>query len=297
MAHQGEPCYNLPYIYTFDASIDEKRLAEAVVSALKLHPYLLGHISLNDAGEPVITVDDEDVPHVDVRTVEEIEQEQWKLLQPFDLLADSLVRAQVLRSPEAVYLFLDMHHIVCDGTTMRLLLDDIENYYTGQPVEAEARSAAEVARDEAERRAGEEYQTQKQWYASHYDCAEVDTRLIPDVITAQPAREASVMRKMQVGVDEVATFATEQNTYKSNFFTCALGLLLARYNNENEAVFTTIYHGRTDKRLRRTAGMFVKTFPIYLKLDKDATVQQALAQSEELMSGCRSNDLYSFAEV
>lgn len=297
MAHQGEPCYNLPYIYTFDASIDEKRLAEAVVSALKLHPYLLGHVSLNDAGEPVITVDDEAVPHVDARTVEEIEQEQWKLLQPFDLLADSLVRAQVLRSPEAVYLFLDMHHIVCDGTTMRLLLDDIENYYTGQPVEAEARSAAEVARDEAERRAGEEYQTQKQWYASHYDCAEVDTRLIPDVITAQPPREASVMRKMQVGVDEVATFATDQNTYKSNFFTCALGLLLARYNNENEAVFTTIYHGRTDKRLRRTAGMFVKTFPIYLKLDKDTTVQQALAQSEELMSGCRSNDLYSFAEV
>ncbi len=40
IAHQGEPCYNIPYLYTFDGSLDAERLCRAVESAVAVHPTL-----------------------------------------------------------------------------------------------------------------------------------------------------------------------------------------------------------------------------------------------------------------
>ena len=297
MGHKGELCYNLPYIYTLDKDIDERRLKEAVETAIKAHPYLLGRVSLNDAGDPVITVDDEATIEVDVCTVDDIDGEAVALTRPFDLLNDCLVRAHVRRTPEHLYLFLDVHHLVADGTTQKLLLNDFEDAYNGLPVVGEEITAGEVAQDEADRRATDDYRADKEWYAAHYDCGDVDTRLIPDVLQDKPYGEGFVKREAAVSVAEVEAYCREHGTFKSNFFTCALGVLLSRYNNEDEAVFTTIYSGRKDKRLAHTAGMFVRTFPIYYKATAETTVDEALKNCRDLMTGCRERDLYAYAEL
>ena len=58
MAHQGEVCYNIPYLYTFDGSLDEQRLCQAIEAAVMAHPTLFTRIELGDDGEPVQTIDD-----------------------------------------------------------------------------------------------------------------------------------------------------------------------------------------------------------------------------------------------
>ncbi|MBR4366216.1 MAG: hypothetical protein IKP43_05490, partial [Bacteroidaceae bacterium] len=50
--HSGEICYNLPYLYTLDKSLDEGRLLKAVETAVKAHPTLFTRIAIDDNGEP-----------------------------------------------------------------------------------------------------------------------------------------------------------------------------------------------------------------------------------------------------
>jgi hypothetical protein len=50
--HQGEVCYNLPYLYTLDGSLDGDRLCRAIESAVAAHPTLFTRIALDDNGEP-----------------------------------------------------------------------------------------------------------------------------------------------------------------------------------------------------------------------------------------------------
>jgi hypothetical protein len=40
IAHQGEICYNLPYLYILDGSLDEEKLKTAVETAVAAHPTL-----------------------------------------------------------------------------------------------------------------------------------------------------------------------------------------------------------------------------------------------------------------
>ena len=58
MAHQGEACYNIPYLYTIDGSLDEERLCRAVQKAVAAHPTLFTRMELTPDGEPVQTIDD-----------------------------------------------------------------------------------------------------------------------------------------------------------------------------------------------------------------------------------------------
>jgi len=57
MEHQGEACYNIPYLYTFDGSLDGQRLCQAVEAAVAAHPTLFTRIELGDDGEPMQTID------------------------------------------------------------------------------------------------------------------------------------------------------------------------------------------------------------------------------------------------
>ena len=55
--HIGEICYNLPYLYLLDRSLDAARLLEAIRQAVLSHPTLFTRIELTDDGEPRQVID------------------------------------------------------------------------------------------------------------------------------------------------------------------------------------------------------------------------------------------------
>ena len=127
MTHQGEPCYNLPYIYVLDGSLDADRLCRAIETALTAHPVLFSHITTDAQGEPLLTLDTDEVKlHVEVEPIQDIEAEKAQLVQPFDLGHDRLFHVRLMRDAAHFYYFIDLHHIVADGTSMQLLLRDID---------------------------------------------------------------------------------------------------------------------------------------------------------------------------
>ena len=54
--HPGEAYYNIPYLYTFDGSLDEDRLETAIETAVATHPTLLTRIGVDEHGDPIQTV-------------------------------------------------------------------------------------------------------------------------------------------------------------------------------------------------------------------------------------------------
>ena len=44
--------------------------------------------------------------------------------------------------------------------------------------------------------------------------------------------------------------------------------MLAKLNGSEEALFASIYNGRTRTETLRIMGMLVKTYPVYVSIDK-----------------------------
>ena len=296
-SHVGEPYYNLPYIYELDRSLDEQQLLGAIEAAFKAHPTLFTRIELNNEGEPLQTLD---IEHEEwslaVREIQDIEQEKSRLVTPFDLYGGRLFHVEVMRNSEHYYLFLDYHHIIVDGTSMQIMLQDIDKAYRGESIAPEELTLMQVAEAEASERESAAFEAGKQWYAQNFDCGDTFTPLMPDVEDTVHS-EASMVRTLAIDMDEVNRYCAANGVFKSTLFTTAYSFLLAKFNNDQESLFTTVYNGRPDKRFARSVGMTVKTLPVYAKFTPDTTVLELLRQGQEQMSGCREHHIYSYSDV
>ena len=297
VGHQGEICYNLPYLYILDRSLDGERLRQAVETAVKAHSTLFTRIELNEDGEPVQTIDmDQETWTLEMEDVDDIEQKKTELVVPFNIYGDRLFHIRLLRDDSHYYLFIDYHHIIVDGTSMSLMLEDINKAYGHEAIAQEELTLAETAADEEEKRQSPAFEEAKKWYAAHFDCGDTFTQLIPDL--ENPIHcEGSLLRTLHTDMARVETFCKEHGIFKSTLFTSAYAFLLAKYNNEQESLFCTVYNGRSDKRMAHTVGMFVKTLPVYAKFTADTTVMDFLQAGQEQMSGCREHDIYSYSDV
>ena len=131
VAHQGEACYNLPYLYVLDGSLDGDKLCRAIETAVAAHPTLFTRIELNNDGDPLQTIDDTEtftlnIEHGTLKIEDGGTFNGQSLITPFDIYKDRLFHIRLLKDAEHFYFFLDIHHIIGDGTTMKVMLSDID---------------------------------------------------------------------------------------------------------------------------------------------------------------------------
>ena len=53
VGQEDKPCYNTPYFYILDGSLDAARLCKAVETTVATHPTLFTRIELDSEGEPL----------------------------------------------------------------------------------------------------------------------------------------------------------------------------------------------------------------------------------------------------
>ncbi len=282
IAHQGEVCYNLPYLFVLDGSLNEETLKTAIETAVRAHPTLFTRIALNEQGDPQQTIDDSETFTLQV--------------EHFDIYNDRLFHIRLLKDSDHFYLLLDIHHLICDGVSLNVMLTDIESAYSGKALESETMTMQEVAIAEDEARKTPVFEEAKQWYAQNFDCGDTFTQLIPD--RDEPERsEASLTRVLSTNKERVEAFCKANGLYKNTLFTAAYAFLLAKFNNEQESLFTTVYNGRTDQHFLHSVGMTVKTLPVYAKFTDETSVLDFLMVCQTQLTGCREHDIYTYADL
>ena len=296
VGQEDKPCYNTPYFYILDGSLDAARLCKAVETTVATHPTLFTRIELDSEGEPLQTIQHDETFSLHVEEVTDIEAVKPQLIVPFKIVGDRLFHIRLFRDSQHFYLFIDIHHIINDGTSLKTILSDIDKAYKGEPLEPEILTMADVAAAEAPLRQSPAFEEAKRWYASQFDCSDTYTPLLPDLDSPQQS-EAHLLRTLSLDPDRLDAFLKDNGIFKSNFFTSVYAFLLAKYTGGQEALFTTVYNGRTDKRFLHSVGMTVKTLPVYAKFTNDTTVIDFLRQGQEQMSGCRQHDIYSFIDI
>ena len=297
VSHENEIFYNLPFLFVFDGSLDADRLCRAIETTIKAHPTFFTRIGVTDEGEPFQSVDMEKEDFsLTVEQVIDLDAEKQKFIEPFKLYGGRLFHTKVLRDANHIYWLFDMHHIISDGTSYNIIISDVEKAYNGETLAPEEMSMRELAFAEAEMRKTPAFEEGKQWYAQNFDCGDTFTQLLPDRdIPGQS--DAHLVRILNIDMDRVNAFCKDNNIKKSAFFTTAYAYLLAKYNNDQESLFNTVYNGRTEPKFQHSVGMTVKTLPVYSKFTDETTVLDFMKANQEQMDGCRKHDIYSYTDL
>jgi hypothetical protein len=128
--------YNVPVRVELRGVLNHERLEQSLNQLLLRHEVLRSSFREVD-GQPVQQVSEAltlELPLLDVSGSEAERIAAEEVLQPFDLEQAPLLRARLLRRTEDNHLLLlTLHHAVCDGWSLGVLLKEVAAYYEHGP--------------------------------------------------------------------------------------------------------------------------------------------------------------------
>ena len=290
-ANMGSTIYNIPYLLKLDKKVDLDRLAKVIDSTVEAHPYLKTRLFMSDEGEVLQKRDD--TLSYKTQIINGMNKET--LVRPYMLFNEQLFRFELYRTCDGNYLFLDIHHIIADGTSLGIIINDINRAYSGEKLETEKYTSYDLALDNKDALAGDAYKNAENYYKSVFEKTGGSINFYPDKSGALPTAELYHRETSEFSVQDVKDFCKKQGITENVFFISAFGITLGKYNFRKDAVFTTIYHGRNDSRLSETVGMLVKTLPVYC--DFSGNAKDCLAGVQQQLIDSMNNDIYPFSQI
>lgn len=287
--------YNIPVLYEFSKNVSIDKLINAIKTAINNHPYLKGTLFLlddasiaikrNDDKEVVVDIINVDGDKVDIRP------------EPFDLLKDNLYRVKIYLSEDKNYLLLDTHHILSDGTSLAVLLEDINLAYNDQPLEKEKLTGFDYALKERKESTPEELKKQKDYYQNLL--SDIESMSLPrkDYNLPKESFYRSYETVIDLDIDSLNKFNEKHHITSNIFFNAVFAYTLMKFNGVDSSLYTTIYNGRSSLKLTRSVVMLVKTLPLFIRKQNNQDILSYIKDVKKQLEDTQEKTLYSFSEL
>ena len=289
MQHPKSTRYNLPNYIFMPLSVTRERVVSAVQKLLESFPELHTRFVVGEQGE-IRQWSDMSMPiPVFSRKCTDAELQTYisdGFVRPFDPLgSEPLFRVEVVETEKDICLLSDGFHGIVDGMSFApILTTAFATIFEGGSVEPQPYGLYQAAEDEVATFSTPLYQRAKAYYAEKFAGQEMATLSHAKSGTIGQMGRCKAIVSRSVCDDWCREYGVQPNL----LFQAAFGHVMSVLTRKEKVAYSTVNHGRMDKRLRSCVGMFVKTVPMLA----DAAPSQRVidfvrSQRAELMSTIR----------
>ncbi|HXA86027.1 MAG TPA: condensation domain-containing protein, partial [Candidatus Dormibacteraeota bacterium] len=308
--------YNMPAAVQIQGDLDTATLEKALNEIVRRHDTLHSNFVLLDQAlvKCVSPVEAFSVPLVDLRQLPEEERyprarqlARAESQHPFDLEQDWPVRFALVRLGNADHvLLLTMHHIVSDGWSIGVLMQEFAALYTAyhhglpSPLSELSIQYADYARWQRELlelgKLGEEIQ-----YWTERLKGVVSPLPLP-TDRPRPAQQSFRGAHASAALDSLlsnalSALARRENVTIFMLLLAAFKVLLARYSGQNDIVIGTPLAGRTSVETEKLIGLFVNTLVVRTDLGGNPTFIEVLSRTREASLGAFAHQTIPFEKL
>ena len=294
MKNPTSTLYNIPMRAKLPLEISDEDLRAAVSQVVNNHPELFVHFRTNDTGVEQVVENQE--LKVESQELKEAELEAYRaeFVRPFNLSKDLLCRFSIVRTEKALYLYCDMHHLVCDGASYDVFFNELCALLDGGSIDKEMCSYAQFVADEQTAETGEEYAAAKEFFHSQLAQVEGATEVAADLTNPKDGEIGQVYAPMDIKAAE--TLAQKAGVTPAGATLAAVFYTLARFANADDLCITTISNGRSNLKMANTIGMMVNTLALSSKIT-DQTVEAFIRETGEHFEQTLAHENYPFAQI
>ena len=294
--------YNIPGATIIEGKLDRKRLEEVFDTIIRRHESLRTRFAIVD-GRPVQYIEPTLKLRIDYRQAAETEIGAIlkDFIRPFDLSRAPLLRAGLVElSPLKHLLIYDMHHIISDGTSLRLLIQEFIDLYHGQeppPLRIQYKDYAAWQNELVQ--SGAILKQEEYWLARF--AGEIPVLNLPSDYP-RPAAQSfeggevwfEIPPELSEGINRVA--AAQGATFYMVLL-AAYYILLFKYSGQEDIVIGSPIAGRSHADLEKIIGMLVNTLALRNFPAGTKTFLEFLAEVRENSLKAYENQDYQFEEL
>jgi amino acid adenylation domain-containing protein len=216
----------------------------------------------------------------------------------FDLARGPLFRAALLHLPGGAHaLVVNLHHIVCDGWSVAVLMNELAALVGGAalpPLPIQYKDFAVWQRGQMEGEAAARHR--EAWLARFADgVPQLDLPQDRARPAAPSGRGAMVAEILDAPLsDALRALAREQQTTLFAVLASALALLLARRSGRRDLVIGTPVAGRNHIDLEGQVGFYLNLLPLRIRIDGNASVRALVRDAAGIAAAGQDHQDYPF---
>ncbi|MWV42597.1 amino acid adenylation domain-containing protein [Paenibacillus sp. HJL G12] len=314
----GATMYHVPFAVHMQGKLDVERLEEAFLTMMRRHESLRTTFHHEEDEfrqrvheEPVFTLERGARLRMaagkllteggDEGLFGGISALMERFIRPFDLGSLPLFRAGLIPLGEERHLLLlDFHHIITDGVSVSVLLQELTNLYGGGELPELDIQYRDYTVWQEERIGSETYMGHERYWLEAFE-GELPTLALKAALP-RPELQNFEGGLINFRLDEELTlkikaFARERGTTLYTVLLGAYSMLLSKWSGEEDIIIGTPVAGRNHAQLEGLIGMFVNTVAIRSFPESYRTVSDYLSELHEDVLRALEHQDYPFEDL
>ena len=272
---------NLPAVWRMPkGQVDKEKLLRAFEKLVRNQPLLQSVMLPSDDRLFVMHYDPEIMPAVTVekKTEEEVSTLKEELIQPFPLLNAPLYRFRVFETEEYIYVFMDFHHLISDGSSMQVVLRNFSDAYHGRELPHDY--AYLFLRDANKRHMGRNFTEAHAWNMDKYGHKEWCRLITPDE-NSRSNHVSSVSTSFPVSGKELRLWLEREHMTVNSLVIAASLQTIHEVERKDDVLVGWLYHGRDQLAYQDCMAPVYVELPVAVSFDQIHTAGDLLREVRE----------------
>jgi amino acid adenylation domain-containing protein len=306
---QMEPgiiAYNMPQMVPLAVDYEPAVLEQTVRKLIARHESLRTAFRLKEE-EPVQEIQQPDEISFEIEYHREIREKSGpqtifrQFVRPFELSEAPLLRVGVIEMEAGgAFLMVDMHHIISDATSRRVLVKDFTALYSGEtlpPLRLQYRDYTQWQHGEIQWKAVKKQE--KYWHdrlEGDIPVLELPYDFLRPPIQQFDGGEAGFALEKETA-DALNRLALKENVTRYMLMLAAFTVLLSKLGGSEDIIVGTPVAGRRHADLEHIMGMFVNTLPLRNFPEGDKSFLYYLGEVKQATLAAFENQEYPLEEL
>ena len=236
---------------------------------------------------------------IDIKNIKSAFKE---FVKPFDLSKAPLIRGKLapISSSNKVLLLVDMHHIVSDGASLNILVNELCKLYNDEVLPELQISYKDFASFEYNQLQKSEFKEAEDFWVSQF---EDDVPVLNMPLTyPRPAVQSFEGKKVYSSIpasmrEKIEELSNKLGITPYMFFLSCYYILLSKYSGQDDIVIGSAIVGRDLPELQNLIGMFVNSLPLRNSINDEYSFKDFLNQVKDKCLECYKYQSYPFDEL
>lgn len=310
----GGISYNISLSYEIDGRIDEARLEKALYKTVEKHEILRTSFHEIDreikqkihaqdsipSGKYFISTSDMES---DAGSVEQNVAKTTEFV--FELSEVPLFKVQLIKTErEHFILVVCIHHIICDGWSINVLMDEIMRQYKAQnsgneiskPLSIQYKDYAAWQKESVENKEGEEQSYWLKRLSGTLPVVSIPSDYKRPLVKTYSGSNLYFEMEPEL-IHRMKNYCKQQNISLYVFLLTALNLLIYKYTGEKEILVGSSVSGRNRTELEDGIGLYINTIVLRNSLDEKESTEALIQKVKETVTKDLEHQTYPFDKL
>ncbi|WP_415839698.1 condensation domain-containing protein, partial [Paenibacillus tarimensis] len=306
----GQTGYNMPAVVEVTGKLDTQRVKRVFRQLTERHEALRTSFHMVNK-EPVQRIHES--AELEMKLValpaglgsseeqDKVRELVKSFIQPFDLSEAPLMRAGWIQCAEDRYILLaDFHHIISDGVSMNILVDEFNRLYNGEALEPLAIQYKDYAVWQQEPKQRERLAEQEKYWLSVLDGELPQLQLPADY--PRPAVKSFEGATLSFRLEpelaaRINKLAADQQSTLFTLLLSAYHVLLGKCSGQDDIITGVPTAGRPQAELAQVFGMFVNTLALRSRPAAGQSFRSFAGKMKDHMLAAFEHQDYPFEEL